>query len=250
MNNPHHAYFNDKSDIYRDSRPVYPPELIQYVASLARQHQLAWDCAAGNGQAAVGLARYFDAVMATDVSENQVAHALSHPKVAYSVGSAENPGFADDSLDLIVVAQALHWFDHEQFWPEVRRTLKSGGAFAAWGYDWFRICPQLDRVIETSILQPIRSFWAPQNRLLWDGYRDVKLDLQPIQVPEFTLTMDWDLDQLFGYIHSWSATRRCMEQQGDGFFKGAYGAARAAWGDAGTVRQVTMPIHLLAGRNE
>ena len=245
----HHAFFNDKSDIYRDSRPIYPSELLAFIASLTARHDAAWDCAPGNGQAAIGLAAYYANVYATDVSENQIGHSLSHPNVHYSVGSAEDPSFADASLDLVTVAQALHWFDYSRFWPTVKRVLRPDGVFAAWGYDWFNVNPDIDKIVQVAVLDRIMSYWAPQNRLLWDGYRDVDFDMSPIEMPPFELRMQWSLDQLFGYIHSWSATRRCMEREGNSFFKSAYELLSEVWGDPRLAREGVMPLHLLAGRN-
>ncbi len=245
----HHAYFNDKSDLYRDARPLYPPELFVYLAGLTNGHDAAWDCATGNGQAAVGLASHYARVHATDVSENQIAHALPHPNVHYAVGDAENPDIADASLDLVTVAQALHWFDYPRFWPAVKQRLKPGGVFAAWGYTWCNVTAEIDQCLQRSVLDPIQPFWAPQNRLLWDGYTDVGFKLETIQPPPFELRMHWNLDQLFAYLHSWSATRRCMETRGDAFFQAAYTAAIEVWGDPAQAREVVMPLHLLVGRS-
>ena len=158
-------------------------------------------------------------------------------------------------LDLVTVreggtvAQALHWFDYSRFWPTVKRVLRPDGVFAAWGYDWFNVNPDIDKIVQVAVLDRIMSYWAPQNRLLWDGYRDVDFDMSPIEMPPFELRMQWSLDQLFGYIHSWSATRRCMEREGNSFFKSAYELLSEVWGDPRLAREVVMPLHLLAGRN-
>jgi SAM-dependent methyltransferase len=245
----HHAFFNDKSDVYRDSRPIYPKELLAFIAGLTQRRDAAWDCATGNGQAAIGLAAYFSVVYATDVSDNQIAHSLPHARVQYSVGGAESPAFADASLDLATVAQALHWFDYPRFWPAVTRVLKPDGVFAAWGGTTGSTSTRRSTRLSRLRLDRIVSYWAPQNRLLWDGYRDVDFRLVPIEAPSFELRMQWDLDQLFGYLHSWSATRRCMEQEGEDFFQSAYRSVLEVWGSAKQTRAVTMPLHLLVGRN-
>lgn len=245
----HHAVFNDKSDIYRAARPIYPDDLLSYVVGLTEQQKTAWDCATGSGQAAVPLARYFDIVYATDVSENQIAHAMKHDKVIYSVDQAETPKFAEASLDLITVAQALHWFDYRAYWPAVRRVLKAGGVFAAWGYDWFVVSPEIDAIIKEKILDRIATYWMAQNRLLWEGYKAVEFPFERIATPAFELRMEWDLDHLFAYIHSWSATRRCMEKEGNSFFFEGYDAVSKAWGDSRAQRTVLMPLHVVVGRN-
>ena len=60
-----HDYFSDHSKLYASARPTYPEELFGFVASIAPARERVWDCATGNGQAAVGLARYFAEVEAT-----------------------------------------------------------------------------------------------------------------------------------------------------------------------------------------
>ena len=57
----------------------------------------------------------FDRVIATDASEKQIANAQSHETVEYRVAPAENSGIGSETIDLIMVAQALHWFDLDRF---------------------------------------------------------------------------------------------------------------------------------------
>ena len=111
----HCQLFNQGSALYASVRPQYPHELFVYLSACCQQHQAAWDCACGNGQAAIGLASYFDAVYATDISQQQIANAKKHPKVIYSVQPSEHTYFHDDQFDIVCIAQALHWFDLGQF---------------------------------------------------------------------------------------------------------------------------------------
>lgn len=145
------------------------------IQRLCKNKNHAWDSACGNGQAAVHLAKYFQHVSATDVSENQIINAIIAPNVSYGFGSSEKTNFPDSSFDLILVAQALHWFKFDQFWPEADRVLKPGGIFAACGYCWFKISPDIDQQIQTLLLTPIAPFWAEQNKILWNHYQDVEI---------------------------------------------------------------------------
>ena len=104
-------HFSKQAAGYARFRPRYPQKLFDYLASIAASRQVAWDCGTGNGQAAVGLASVFDRVIATDASEKQIANAESHERVDYRVAPAENSGIGSATIDLIMVAQALHWFD-------------------------------------------------------------------------------------------------------------------------------------------
>ena len=243
----HHAFFNDKSDVYRAARPGYPDELLSYVAGLAPSRGVAWDCATGNGQAAIGLAKHFSVVHATDASENQIAHAIPHERIVYAVGVAEKSSFDDATIDLVTVAQALHWFEYSRFWPEIGRVLKPGGVFAAWGYDWFKVDADVDNLLRRTLLDRIESYWAAQNRILWNGYQGVFFPFEKLDTPTFQLKLHWDLESLFSYILSWSATRRCMESEGSQFLRDAFQAAMSAWGEPKDRRTIVMPLHLLAG---
>ena len=240
--------FSDKSDLYALARPKYPQALYDFLSSCVLHKDKVWDCATGNGQAAIALAEIFSEVQATDLSEQQIAQATLNDRITYSVQSAEHTNFADNSFDLITVAQAIHWFDFEKFWPEVLRTLKHGGVFAAWGYDWLRISPQIDAAINENILQIIKPYWAKQNQLIWDGYKDIQFPFEKITAPQITMNQHWNLPQVLNYIHTWSATRQCMQEQGTKFFDIATKKIEAVWGDAREVKEISMNLHLYVGR--
>src|SRR6202161_2895886 len=104
-------HFSRLAAPYASFRPRYPPALFDYLVQSCRRHELAWDCACGSGQATLGLAARFDAVLATDASAAQVASAPPHPKVRYRVAPAEESGLQAACADIVTVAQALHWFE-------------------------------------------------------------------------------------------------------------------------------------------
>lgn len=169
--------FDQGSAAYASARPRYPDALYRHLAGLCGQRRRAWDCATGTGQAALGLAQYFGEVLASDTSTQQIEHAVVHPGIRYSVQDAEATDYPDAAFDLVCVAQAWHWFDHSRFNRELLRVLRPGGVFAAWGYGWFSIDAQIDAAIDEEYLRPIGPYWAQQNRLLWNAYRDVELPL-------------------------------------------------------------------------
>lgn len=208
----HHELFSEKSNLYAQARPHYPEALYPFLAGLCNEHIRAWDVACGSGQAAVDLAAHFDEIHASDISEQQIEHAHPHPKVQYSVQPAEKTNFPDNYFDIICVAQALHWFDYPRFWPEVKRVLKPNSIFAAWGYSWFSINPAADQAFQENFLAPIKPYWAEQNQLLWDGYRDVPFPFERIEIPQFEMSVEWDFEQLFAYIQTWSAAREYIKE--------------------------------------
>ncbi|HEY6050877.1 MAG TPA: class I SAM-dependent methyltransferase, partial [Thermoanaerobaculia bacterium] len=147
MNPSFHDHFSGHAADYARYRPDYPEALFSYLASLAPDHRLAWDCATGSGQAAAGLARHFDEVLATDASSRQIEQALPIPRVRYAVCPAESVALPDAGADLVAVAQALHWFDLGAFFAEVRRVLVPGGVLAVWCYGLLSIAPEIDSIL-------------------------------------------------------------------------------------------------------
>lgn len=239
-------FFEDKTNLYAAARPMYPPDLFTYLASLTPAHEAAWDCATGNGQAAVGLATHFAHVDATDVSENQLANAFEHARVHYAAHPAEKVPFDDCTFDLINVAQALHWFDLEQFWTEVKRVAKPEAVVACYCYAWPTVTPAIDQLVEDLVKAPIHEYWAPNNRMCWNGYADVDFPVERVDAPEFELKNEWSADQFTDYLHTWSAVRRCMEADGEDFFERASRELKAAWGNEPS-RAVVTPLFLTVG---
>ncbi len=245
----YHSLFSDKSDLYAKVRPHYPPELFSFLASLCNEQKSAWDVACGSGQAAIDLAMHFAEVHATDVSEQQITNAIPNPRVHYSVQAAEKTDFAEDQFDLVSVAQALHWFDYDLFWPEVKRVLKPNGIFAAWGYAWF-LAEDINDVLQKDFFPAIEPYWAKQNQILWNGYQDVPFPFERVDTPEFEMKMEWDLDQLFSYLQTWSAVRQYLQKDGDEeFLTRSYEALKSMWGDGKEKKSILMDFTLLVGRN-
>ncbi|MDX1403937.1 MAG: class I SAM-dependent methyltransferase [Woeseiaceae bacterium] len=192
---------------------MYPDALFEYLASLCNSHELAWDCATGNGQAARFLAPRFDRVLATDASEKQIASAVSNPNIEFRVAVAEDSGLDSDSVDLITVAQALHWFDIERFYSEVRRVLKPGGVLAIWSYERSRITPECNAVIEKAY-QETDGYWPPERKFVENHYRDFDMPLPEIEPEPFEMQLDWTAEDMLAYMRTWSGTRYYIEAKG------------------------------------
>ncbi len=240
--------FSNHADLYASARPRYPEALFDFIASQAPGQERAWDCGTGNGQAAVSLSKHFKRVFATDPSEEQIAHAVRADNIHYSVQPAEATNLPSHSVDAICAAQALHWFNFAPFFAEVGRVATPGALFAAWGYTWFSVTDDFDAAFRTFVFDVIAPYWAPQNKLLWDGYVDVPMPFTPVEVPRFNIETQWSLHQLLAYVRTWSAARRCMAEKGAGFFESAERKLTPLWGVADDARLVIMPLHVLAGR--
>jgi SAM-dependent methyltransferase len=242
--------FDDKSDLYASARPSYPAPLYEFIVGQCFETKRAWDCACGNGQSAISLVDFFNYVDATDVSANQIKNAFNHPKVGYFVCPSEHTPFEENAFDLVCVAQALHWMDYDRFWPEVKRVLKPGGVFSAWGYCWTTIDTEIDAIIQKTFLDVIAPYWADQNRLLWNHYRDLNIPFRMIETSDFEMNMFWDLDQFLAYLYTWSATKRCVDAVGQGFLDEVYRQVLAVWGNPRERKNVRIDFFCIIGRNE
>lgn len=238
--------FSDQSDRYATARPEYPRKLFETIAKNSPDTESVWDCGTGNGQAAIGLAEFFNLVRATDPSSSQIEQAFVHERINYSVHAAESVPFENGSMSAVTSAQSLHWFDHERFFGEVTRVLKPGGLFCAWGYSWPELPNDLDMIQSREILTPIEPFWAVQNRLLWNGFRDIEIPLEEVQFPTFVLECHWSVGQYLAYISTWSAMKLAVASGGEPFLRSVETEMRARWGTV--THTVRMPLMIRAGR--
>jgi SAM-dependent methyltransferase len=241
-------YFSQHANAYARYRPHYPPALFEYLASLPAQHHTAWDCATGNGQAALGLTPYFQRVIATDASPEQLANAFPHEKITYRVARAESAGLPPGSVDLITVAQAVHWFDIPAFFEEARRTLKPGGAIAVWAYGLSRISPSLDPIVDRFYSETVGPYWPSERKYVDDGYRSLVFPFDELQAPDFTVELSWSLAGLLGYLRTWSPVRRFIEAHGRDPVDDIEAELASAWGDASEEKPVRLPLNMRVGR--
>ena len=239
-------HFSKQAAGYAKFRPRYPQNLFQYLASIAPVRQLAWDCATGNGQAALGLASVFDRVIATDASGKQIANAQSHLKVEYRVAPAESSGIESATIDLIMVAQALHWFDLHQFYGEAGRVLKPEGVLAASAYNLLHIERGIDEVVNRYYHEVVAPFWPPERKLV-EQFGDLPFPFHEINAPKFEMAAHWNLDHLLGYLRTWSSTQRFIAAKGGDPLEQIIDDLRDAWGKPGQTRNVIWPLIVRIG---
>lgn len=241
--------FSGHAAEYAQYRPRYPRELFDYLAGVAPNRELAWDCATGNGQAAIGLVPQFAKVIATDASEKQLANAERHERVEYRVATAEASGLESNSVALIAVAQALHWFDLSAFFAEARRVLQKDGVLAVWSYNLFKIAPEIDALVENFYRETVGPYWDFERTLVETGYRTIQFPFQQFEPPPFRMAADWGLDQVVGYLRTWSATKNFIADRGFDPVDSLGEKLRESWAGA-ELREVLWPLSLRIGRRE
>jgi len=241
-------HFSRQSADYSRFRPGYPPALIAWIAARTPGRTLAVDCATGNGQAAVALAAHFDDVLAVDGSLAQLERAMPHPRVRYECAMAEQLPVADGSVALVAAAQAAHWFDFARFHAECRRVLQPGGVIALWTYEKFRATASLDEVVDRFYDDVVGEFWPPERRYVEERYRTLPFPWAEELAPEFRLETDWSLEQVQGYLASWSAVQRYKDANGGTDPLPALVAELATLWPVGDTVRLNWPVHLRIGR--
>lgn len=244
-------HFSRSAAAYAAYRATYPSALFAYVAGLVRRRELAWDCATGTGQAALGLADWFGHVVGTDASAAQIERAAPHARVEYRVAPAEASGLASTSVDLVTVAQALHWLDLDAFYDEARRVLAPGGVLAVWAYgDPSLEKPALDAVLRRFNHETVGPYWPAERQLVRDGYRTIPFPFDEVAPPPFTLEREWSVAELVGYLRTWSATAAFTARHGRDPVDVVEAELRAVWGAPRGRCTIRWPLALRIGRGD
>jgi SAM-dependent methyltransferase len=222
--------------------------MFAYLASLSPARELAWDCGTGNGQAALALAENFQHVIATDASAAQIENAFPHERVEYRVEPSEQTSIAPESVDLITVGTAVHWFDFAAFYEEVHRVGKSKGILAVWTYHFPVIDPAIDRWLEHFYWVTLKGFWPERIHFLEEHYKTLPFPFEEIQPPAFEMKAAWNLDNLIGFVTSWSAVRKLVESQGEAVFEALIHELEGIWGEKTQKKKIRWPLHFRIGR--
>jgi SAM-dependent methyltransferase len=241
------ALFGASAASYANFRPHYPAPLFVWLAQHSPANLRALDIGCGNGQASRPLCAHFTQVLACDCSFAQLAATEPQPNLQLLLADAQELPIAPACLDLITVAQALHWFADAAFFAQISRLLKPHGLFCAWCYGLLSVNPALDRIIEQLYYQTLRGYW-PKGRSSVDcGYSDIAAPFPRLQLPAFAMQQNWSLSQLLGYLGTWSAVQRYARQLGVDPLNALLPALRNAWGDPQQSHNVSWPLHFLAG---
>lgn len=246
-NESHKDYFSTHAALYAAFRPAYPEELYQFIFGHVTEKAVAWDCATGNGQVARHLSKHFGRVYATDISRNQLSNAYKAKNIFYSVLPAEKTAFGDNQFDLITVAQALHWFDINQFYNEARRVAKSGSIIAVWGYNLVSVSPPVDALIFDFYRNIVGPYWDVARKLVDDSYKHIPFPFDEIETPAFHISSTWTLKELTGYLTTWSATQQYINQHGANPVMALAGKIAPHWQE-GVSKHIKFPLFLRMAR--
>ena len=239
-------HFSGHAGTYAAARPRYPAALYDWLAAQCARREHAWDAGCGNGQAAAALAPHFARVTGTDPSAAQIAQAHAAPNIDYRVEAAEAPTFEPGSIDLVTVAQALHWFELDRFHAAVRRVAHRGGVIAAWTYGLSNVDAAIDRAFLRLYEDILGPYWPAERRHVENGYAELPFPFEPIPAPAFAMECEWSASQYLAYLRSWSAAARYQRERGEDAVARVAEEIAHAWGDG--TRRVRWPLGLRVGR--
>jgi ubiquinone/menaquinone biosynthesis C-methylase UbiE len=257
--------FSKQSKVYASSRPTYPREIFEFIVGLVDERNLAWDCATGNGQAAIVLADYFKQVVASDISTKQIENAQCKRSINYQIFPAEKSPFKDNSVDLITVAQALHWFDFDRFYDEVKRVLRKrdegggkkkssggGGVIAVWAYGLHAISPEIDKVTH-HLYEDILGdrYWPKERKHVESRYETIPFPFEQISSPQFQIQLSWNMSELINYFYSWSSVQKFIEKNNYDPVGKIRESVEYAWGGKEHIhqkRRVVWPLYIKVGK--
>jgi SAM-dependent methyltransferase len=240
--------FSRQSDLYAQYRPGYPTELFDHILRFVKEKELAWDCGTGNGQSALHLSGHFKKIFATDISQKQLDHVLEKENIVYALEPAEKTSLADKTVDLITVAQAIHWFTFEDFYKEVKRVAKPGAVIAVWTYSLLRITDEIDRILHEYHFNTLGNYWDPERKHVDDGYANIPFPFTETATPEFRIELNWSLADLEGYLNTWSALQKFIAENSYNPVKDVIKRVSEHWGGR-EKREIFFPVHLRLGIN-
>ena len=241
-------FFSQQASEYAKYRPGYPEELFKYLGSITNEHKRAWDSAAGNGQAALGLAEYFDEVLASDASETQIQNAVQHPKIKYFIAPSENSGIEPHSVNIVTVATAIHWFNLNKFYDEVKRVLVPGGTLAVWNYGEANVNEKIDKIFHRFLYEVIGSYAAPE---FWKGINqenEIDFPFERIKTPLFKMKHNWSFNDYKNFVMTWSPVRQYIKLNNTDPLELIIDELKNAWGNENEKKEISWKLMLKAAK--
>ncbi len=240
-------HFSRQAEIYLRARPTYPDNLFEFLASVSPSKKICWDCATGNGQAAVSLANHFEKIIATDGSEQQIKNAMPRNNIEYKVGTAEQSGLPNNSVDLITAATAAHWFNHDLFYKEAQRVAKPNGIIALWTYSEAKISAPIDELMDWFMYEFLHDYWPDGRWYVRNQYKTLPFPFESLSSPDFFCTMNWNREQWLNYVKSWSSYNNYVAKHNSDPIEFLLPKLNVFWNEEET-KEVVWKLHLKCAR--
>jgi SAM-dependent methyltransferase len=237
--------FSGHATQYAAFRPTYPTDLYNFLYQHVSDFENAWDPGTGNGQVARELARKFIHVFGTDISKQQLEHAVVLDNIIYWQ-TGEQTVFEPKSIDLICVAQAIHWFNREKFYDEVKRVAKPNAIIAVWGYGLLSVSEEIDKLLRDFYVNVIGSYWEKDRKHVDEEYRTISFPFREVKCPPFSIQAEWSLRELEGYLFTWSSVQKFIHEHGHNPVDELMKSIQPLWN--ADKREIHFPIFMRLGK--
>lgn len=237
--------FSRQANQYAAFRPTYPKELYDFVFSYVTSFTTAWDVGTGNGQVARDLSKRFEKVIGSDISAKQLDNAYQAENIFY-FQTGETILFSGRRFDLICVAQAIHWFDREKFYSEVKRVGKPNSIIAVWGYGLLSVNSEIDILVKDFYINIIGPYWDSARKLVDEEYKTISFPFSEIQTPQFSFSLYWALAEFQGYLNTWSSVQKYIEENNSNPVEDLIAKIQPLWGLE--KMEVKFPLFLRLGK--
>ncbi len=241
-------YFSTQSKTYAKYRPHYPEELFEHIAKISPAREKALDIATGTGQAAFGLISFFNRVYACDASKSQLLNARAKKNIFYFSAAAEKVPIIKNSIDLVICAQAVHWFNWEQFNVEIKRILKRNGIFVILGYGLPKINEEIDKIIKDFYTNILGPFWPKERVHIENEYSEIPFPFEPVDCSEFKIELDWQFENVIGLLNSWSATQNYIKKNKKNPVEKICKTLSDTWTKGNSEKNIIWPLFLKIGK--
>ena len=145
------------------------------------------------------------------------------------------------------MAQALHWFDFEKFYKEVRRVATSEALIAAWIYPLVKVNSEVDELVLHYYLDIVGPYWPEERKYIDERYSTIPFPFKPITPPDFVIEKQWNLEQLVHYLGTWSSVKNYINQHQSNPLDTIRKPLEVAWGDPRSKKKVHWPIYMKVG---
>lgn len=241
-------HFSQVAQTYAAYRPHYPASLVDVLADRCTEQGLAWDAGCGNGQLSVVLAARFEQVIATEPAQAQLDAAERHSNVEYRCEPAEKSTLGSGSVDLVVAAQAAHWFAWPAYVAEVERVAKPGALVALVSYGIVEVEPSASAIVTHFYRDVVGKYWPKGREHVENGYRDLAWPWPTVEAPVTAMTASWTREELLGYIASWSASAKLVATEGQAPFDKLHAELAAVWPSTSEYHEIRWPLTLRLAR--
>ncbi|HUP61677.1 MAG TPA: class I SAM-dependent methyltransferase [Thermoanaerobaculia bacterium] len=209
---------------------------------------LPWDAGTGSGQVAVALTKYFDRVIATDASSEQLARAIPHERVEYRHEPAGRASLIPASVDLVTAGAAAHWFELEDFYREVLRVGRNGAMVALFSYGPRDFADAAGPIVHRFQEEVLAGYWPERIQHVHERYATLPFPFDEIAAPAFSMTAGWNLAELLAFLETWSASQRYFQERGTRATAEIAPQLSRRWGNPASRRNLRRPLFVRAGR--